>query len=167
MNTDVVVIGAGPAGLAAAITLARTGRSVVVLDRSSSPGNPFGETFPPAILSAINQLGILSQFDRCPRLKCIGVIAAWGSSEPYVQDHIVQPYGHGWHVDRSAFNSQLLEAAQQHGVLVRLGVGRIQIVRDYSRAFLDKVLRNDERTLIDSDASPYAEVTVERFGPAR
>ena len=44
---------------------------------------------------------------------------------------------------------------------------RIQIVRDYSRAFLDKVLRNDEHTIIDSDASPYAEVTVERFGPAR
>jgi pimeloyl-ACP methyl ester carboxylesterase len=44
---------------------------------------------------------------------------------------------------------------------------RIQIIRDYSRAFLDKVLRNDEHTLIDSDASPYAEVMVERFGPAR
>ena len=44
---------------------------------------------------------------------------------------------------------------------------RIQIVRDYSRAFLDKVMGNDDRTLIDSDASPYSEVTVERFGPAR
>ena len=43
---------------------------------------------------------------------------------------------------------------------------RIQIVRDYTRAFLDKVLRGDEHTLLDSDASPYAEVTVERFVPA-
>jgi hypothetical protein len=29
------------------------------------------------------------------------------------------------------------------------------------------VLRGDEHTLVDSDASPYADVKVERFGPAR
>ena len=44
---------------------------------------------------------------------------------------------------------------------------RFQIVRDYSRAFLDKFLRNDEHTLLDADAGPYAEVKVERFGPSR
>src|SRR3954465_4135439 len=34
---DVAVVGAGPAGIAAAITLARAGRSVVVVDKAAFP----------------------------------------------------------------------------------------------------------------------------------
>ncbi len=36
-TTDVVVVGAGPAGIAAALTLHRSGRSVVVIDKASFP----------------------------------------------------------------------------------------------------------------------------------
>jgi predicted dienelactone hydrolase len=64
---------------------------------------------------------------------------------------------HGSFSDMAIWDPDSLEARHR----------RIQIIRDYSRAFLDKVLRNDEHTLLDSDASPYAEVKVERFGPAR
>ncbi len=37
LSADVAVVGAGPAGVAAAITLARSGREVVVLDKASFP----------------------------------------------------------------------------------------------------------------------------------
>jgi hypothetical protein len=44
---------------------------------------------------------------------------------------------------------------------------RIQIMRDYVRAFFDKTLLGKEQTLLDADSSPYSEVTVERFGPPK
>ena len=41
-SPDVLVLGAGPAGLAAACRLARTGRSVTVLERGDAPGGLAG-----------------------------------------------------------------------------------------------------------------------------
>ena len=38
MNADVVVVGAGVIGSSIAYELARTGRSVVVVDKASGPG---------------------------------------------------------------------------------------------------------------------------------
>ncbi len=37
-NFDVVVVGAGPAGIAAAVTAAECGRSVVLVDDNPAPG---------------------------------------------------------------------------------------------------------------------------------
>ncbi|HXG26640.1 MAG TPA: NAD(P)/FAD-dependent oxidoreductase [Candidatus Binatia bacterium] len=67
---DAVVVGAGPNGLAAAITLARAGRSVRVLERAAEPGGGArsGEVTLPGfvhdICSAIHPFGRLSPFFR-------------------------------------------------------------------------------------------------------
>ncbi|WP_082031682.1 FAD-dependent oxidoreductase [Actinomyces polynesiensis] len=37
-HTDVIVVGAGPAGSACALTLAQAGRSVILVDRGATPG---------------------------------------------------------------------------------------------------------------------------------
>ncbi len=51
-DVDVVIVGAGPAGSCAAITLARAGRSVVLLERGPFPGskNMYGGVVYPRIL---------------------------------------------------------------------------------------------------------------------
>jgi phytoene dehydrogenase-like protein len=65
---DAVVVGAGPNGLAAAITMARAGRSVQVLERAAAPGGGArsSEATLPGFVhdtcSAIHPLGRLSPF---------------------------------------------------------------------------------------------------------
>jgi phytoene dehydrogenase-like protein len=65
---DAAIVGAGPNGLAAAITLARAGRSVRVLDRASEPGGGArsGEATLPGFLhdtcSAVHPFGRTSPF---------------------------------------------------------------------------------------------------------
>ena len=49
-DVDVIVVGAGPAGACAALTLARAGRDVVLLERGPFPGSKNmygGVVYPP------------------------------------------------------------------------------------------------------------------------
>ncbi|HLN06919.1 MAG TPA: FAD-dependent oxidoreductase, partial [Acidimicrobiales bacterium] len=52
---DAVVVGAGPAGAAAALVLARAGRSVCLLERGPFPGskNLYGGVIYPRVLDAL------------------------------------------------------------------------------------------------------------------
>ena len=56
---DVAIVGAGPAGAAAAITLARAGRSVVLLDKASFPRDKIcGDGITTGALRLLEELGV-------------------------------------------------------------------------------------------------------------
>ena len=62
-DTDVIVAGAGPAGAAAACHLARSGASVILLDRMTFPRDKVcGDFVGPSALIELNALGV-SQMD--------------------------------------------------------------------------------------------------------
>ncbi len=62
---DVAVIGAGPAGCAAAIELARAGRSVGLLEKSSFPRDKLcGEFLSPEAVGSLERLGCAAEFWR-------------------------------------------------------------------------------------------------------
>src|ERR1700752_3673494 len=58
-RADVVVVGAGPAGTAAAITLARAGREVVLVDKARFPRDKCcGDGLTAGALRLLEQLGL-------------------------------------------------------------------------------------------------------------
>ncbi|WP_044090529.1 FAD-dependent oxidoreductase, partial [Mycobacterium tuberculosis] len=58
-SADVVVVGAGPAGSAAAAWAARAGRDVLVIDTATFPRDkPCGDGLTPRAVAELHQLGL-------------------------------------------------------------------------------------------------------------
>ena len=114
-DVDVLVVGGGPAGAAAALALARSGRSVAVVTRARPNRPRIGETVPPTILRPLVQLGVWDAFLADGHVAAPGTVMCWGDDRPFENDFIVNPYGNGWHLDRARFDAMLLGAARAAG----------------------------------------------------
>ncbi|WP_433301402.1 NAD(P)/FAD-dependent oxidoreductase [Actinoplanes sp. CA-030573] len=103
--TRVAVLGAGPAGSAAAITLARAGAEVTLVDPRPVTGWEPGEGLPAAAGAVLRGLGVPTD----GHLRCSGFLSSWGTDE--FRPALLDPRGPSWQLDRAAFNNGLREAA--------------------------------------------------------
>ena len=136
---DVVVIGGGPAGSAAAVTLAYDGRSVLVVNNRIVSGRRIssvetstperrafgiGEGGPPGLDRAVDQVFGAGTFVREDHLVSFGNRSCWGSDHPVDTDFMFNPFGPGWHLDRVAFDARLRDRAEAAGATVWPGTVR-------------------------------------------
>jgi menaquinone-9 beta-reductase len=111
-ETDVFVIGGGPAGLAAAITARRRGFRVVVADGAQPPiDKACGEAFLPDGLQALQRLGIQVPLDQTYRFCGIRFLNSSLSAEaPFPNG------GSGLTVRRTVLHDAMTEEAARLGV---------------------------------------------------
>jgi flavin-dependent dehydrogenase len=117
-TTDVLVIGGGPAGTAAALATVSSGATAVLLERTAYAVTRVGETLPPNAAPLLRRLGVWEAFVRDAHLPSPGNVSVWGDEAPYENDFLFNPYGHGWHLDRRRFDEALVHGAAKAGAEV-------------------------------------------------
>jgi flavin-dependent dehydrogenase len=114
---DVAIAGAGPAGAAAALALARTGRRVLLADALAQDGSALriGEGLAPGAASLLRELGVLRRTVGDVHRPCVGTIASWGKGAAHAHDFFTSLAGDSLLLDRVRFDAMLRDAACEAG----------------------------------------------------
>ncbi len=173
---DVVVIGGGPAGSAAATYLAQEGIDVVLLEKEQFPRPQVGESLIPHFWKFADRLGVSDQIKRENFVVKSGGIIAW-KEKVYQLSFASFGYGDrpGLHVERDTFDDILLRHAVASGARVyEEVVVRKVIFRDGRRpviAYADRRRDGFSRGEISCryviDASGYTAVLARQFNSRR
>ncbi|SEH77287.1 FAD binding domain-containing protein [Mycolicibacterium rutilum] len=145
---DVAIVGGGPAGSAAAWQAARTGASVVVLDKATFPRDkPCGDGLTPRAVSFLQKMGLADAVASFYRVSGARVFSPseWNLAfpkRPGMPDH-------GHVVRRTALDALLLENAHAAGAEVRQGAEVIAPIVDDGRV-IGVTLRGGERVVADA-----------------
>lgn len=111
-----VILGAGPAGTAAALTFLAAQVPVIIVERDRFPRYRPGETLHPGVQPLLQKLGVAPAVDAAGYIRHQGIWSAWGGPLRYV------PYGadssgpwSGFQAIRSDFDQRLLASACERG----------------------------------------------------
>ncbi len=122
---DVVIVGSGPAGSATAITLAKYGQRVLLVERQRSSSFKLGESLPPNSIGLVKHfLGNPEDTERQPPglFSTAGNVSIWASEQADIADFFFTSTGHGLCIDRLAFDEALRANAVAAGATLRKGV---------------------------------------------
>jgi flavin-dependent dehydrogenase len=116
MKCDVVVLGAGPAGLAAAIVCAEAGLDVRILDRSTFPRSRVGEAAHPGVEVLLKRLGVAQRVHGSGFVRHTGIWVERHNRKEFI------PFGEtagcpwrGFQLWRPTFDQILLDRAMDLG----------------------------------------------------
>ncbi len=170
---DVVVIGGGPAGAAAATFLQREGHRCVVLERATFPRYHIGESLIPHTFGTLDRLGLLPvlRASEFPVKRSVRFVSPSGDASErfYFSETIPGEQARTWQVERSQFDHICLENARNSGVDVRTQTTVEQVLFDNGRATGVRIksengTSRDLHASVVVDASGHATVIGSQLG---
>lgn len=162
-SPDVVVVGGGPAGAAAAFWLAEAGHSVALIEKKTYPREKTcGDGLTPRAIYELERMGF--DFD-VPELHRINGLRSYGAGtvlEMEWPDHPVYPKW-GAIIRRADLDQQVAMLAEKQGAVVHAGTTAMPIIED-GRLTAVEVSRNGDADRITPRVVVIADGAVSRFG---
>ncbi|WP_303856176.1 NAD(P)/FAD-dependent oxidoreductase [Salinicola salarius] len=164
VDHDVIVIGAGPAGAAAAARLAACGRRVLVVERSHFPRFSIGESLLPQCMSHLEEAGLLESVLAADYQPKNGAAFTRNGLETAIdfREKFTPGWGTTFQVERADFDHRLIDGARDQGAEIEFGVTVTAFRADDDHPQVDVVDESgNARTLTARfvlDASGYGRV---------
>lgn len=116
---DVVVVGGGPAGCAAAALIAQAGHATLLVEREAVPRFHVGESLMPEVYWPLQRLGVVERMNALgfQRKLSVQFVTNQGkeSSPFYFRQHDPRECSSTWQVERARFDEMLFERARELG----------------------------------------------------
>lgn len=141
-ETDVLIIGAGPAGAVAAASLHRDGFRVLVVEKQRFPRFVIGESLLPRTMDLLKEVGLLEAVAARGFIHKTG--AVFRRAEEICDFDFANQSGDGWkytyHVPRAEFDQTIADAVASRGVqmLYGHGVSAVKFVNSHAEVTLDQ-----------------------------
>ncbi len=119
-RTETIVIGAGPAGCAAATVLAEAGHSVLLIDRPAGARHALAESIPPSARRLLTELGMDDAVDAAGFHPWLGNTVWWAGQPARVETFAADATG--VQVERDRFDAVLRDLAVAAGAQLLTGI---------------------------------------------
>ncbi len=137
-QTDVVVIGGGPAGATTSTLIAQRGYKVDLFERETFPRFHIGESLIPETYWILDRLKMLDKMKASPFVKKFSVqfVNAKGqeSAPFYFHDNKPHECSQTWQVVRSEFDRMMLENAREQGVQIHQPARVLEVLFEGEKA---------------------------------
>ena len=169
LNTQILIIGAGPSGMVAAGFLQKQGVDCLVVEKSSFPRFSIGESLLPKSMENFKEAGLLEA------IKAEGFQKKYGAR--FIKEDKVgefdfsEKFGNGWNwtwqVPRADFDLVLANEIQRKGVKIFFNAEVEQVKFKGKRSFSEVVINSKEKIEIQAefiiDASGNGRVLAEQL----
>ena len=152
---DVLVVGGGPAGSAAALSLRQRGARVLLVERSRARGFHPGESLVGEGSSCLDELGVGDEFRRLECRRSYLHHIRWAGKSVERSAFWTQA-GAPHHVDRVMFDEMLLTACERRGVTVKRGCTPTRVDTTPDRIVAEL---NDDGSLLRSELAGVIDAT--------
>lgn len=158
VDYDVIVVGGGPGGTAAAIACCQAQLRVALLEQCPFPRDHPGETLHPGVEPLLKQLGVWTAVEQAGFLQHAGIFIDWGEKQGF------EPFGAdaagiwwGFQAWRAEFDAILLAQARHLGVTIFQPCRALSPIRDAANRVGGVVTRDGQlRSRFVIDATGYA-----------
>lgn len=126
IETDVLIIGAGPAGAIAAAQLQREGFKLLVVEKQTFPRFVIGESLLPHTMDLLKEAGLLKAVEQCDFMKKTGAVFMRGPQVcnfDFSNQSAAASWQYTYQVPRAEFDKAIADEVAARGVEILYGHG--------------------------------------------